>query len=542
MIEENLKSENKDLPLESAYIEKAKSHIAQGRYDKATEELNNALQINPHNEEIYFEMGNIGLRMNDDVYAEKQYKKALEINPHFFYASLELGKLHHYRTKCVDLAIKEFERAVQESPSHWEAYYELGIIYKEKGECNCAVKYLEKASELNQEAERAHFEIGKLYRDMDNPGGAIKEFEKILEIGDNRNDTFIRNKVLNEIEITQKKIVLESKVRAMVAMIINKCNLSCIICHIWKSSWQASAKTMEEIVGLFPYMEDIAWEGGEVLLMKGFDEIMKEASRYKHLKQVLFTNGLTLNEKVIERIINGRVDIVFSIDGVTKETYEHIRKGGKFEHLIRNLKLIKQAKEASAGKIATYFNSIIMKSNYLEVEKFVDFAKEYNFNAVTLTPIRGCFGQENIFENNDAVALEYLKKAMPGVTKKAYDYGVILNNWIPGIRAVNEEQENSDIKNGKEADCRNPGVQQKNGMICYAPWQRLVLDSEGQVRPFVFCLDKWIGNSDKSSLEEIWNGEAMQEYRKRIINRDYQGLCQPECISGQVAEKIRDIR
>jgi len=69
----------------------------------------------------------------------------------------------------------------------------------------------------------------------------------------------------------------------------------------------------------------------------------------------------------------------------------------------------------------------------------------------------------------------------------------------------------------------------------------MVIDSEGQVRPFVFCLNKWIGNTGRSSLQDIWNGEAMQEYRKRLINHDYRDLCQPECISGQVAEKIRDV-
>jgi MoaA/NifB/PqqE/SkfB family radical SAM enzyme len=85
-------------------------------------------------------------------------------------------------------------------------------------------------------------------------------------------------------------------------------------------------------------------------------------------------------------------------------------------------------------------------------------------------------------------------------------------------------------------------ARKNNKLICHAPWQRLVLDSEGQVRPFVFCMDKWIGNSDQSSLQDIWNGPLMQEYRRRIIDGDYKGLCQPECISGQVADKIRDIK
>lgn len=524
------------------FIERGKFYLKQGDFNLAKEEFKKAIEINPDHDIAHFEMGNTALRMKDGFRAEQEYKKTLDLNPHFFYAALELGKIYHYKMKRTDLAIAEFDRAVSECPEHWEAHYELGIIYKEKGEFDKAVKSLRKASDANQECERAHFEIGKLYRDMDNPDEAIKEFERVLAIGDNSSDVFIKNKVLNEIEITQKKIILESKVRAMVAMILNKCNLSCIMCHIWESPWQASSKTMDEIVSFFPYIEDMVWEGGEVLLMKGFDDILKEACAHKHLKQVLFTNGLILNEKIIERIINGRIDIVFSIDGVTKDTYEHIRRGGNFEHLTRNLSLIRQAKQASGGKIETYFNSIIMKSNYREIGQFIDFAKEYNFNAITLTPIRGDYREENIFDNNDKKALEYIKKAMPEVTKKAYEYGVILNNWLPGMRVGDNEFKGCSSEVVKEKKCGNSPSQQKNNkIICHAPWQRLVLDSEGQVRPFVFCMNKWIGNSDKSSIHEIWNGEAMQEYRKKIINCDYYGLCQPECISGQVADKIRDI-
>jgi MoaA/NifB/PqqE/SkfB family radical SAM enzyme len=513
------------------------------RLDLAREEFQKAIEMNPNNELAHFEMGNVCLKLRDESQAEKEYKKVLELNPRFFCASLELGKIYYYRKRRADLAIAEFNKVISESPGDWEANYLLGKIYKEHGDYKLAIERLERASEADSNREQIYFELGKAYRDMDMPDLAIKQFEKVLSISNNRENVFIKNKVLNEIEITKKEIVLESKVRAMVAMVINRCNLKCIICNIWKTPWQASDKTMNEIVKLFPYIEDMAWEGGEVLLMKGFGDILEEASRYSHLKQVIFTNGLVFNEKIIEKIIRGKVDIVFSIDGATKETYEHIRKGGKFEHLVRNLSMIKQAKEKSGGYIETYFNSIIMKSNYYELEKLIDFAKEYNFNAVTLTPIRGRFGEENIFENNDIVALEYIKKIIPKITKKAYEYGIILNNWLPGAQQDSCGSESIDKTCGSLGVNSNFPSNNKinNKIICYAPWQRLVIDSEGQVRPFVFCLNKWIGNTDKNSIEEIWNGEAMQEYRKRLLKHEYSGLCQPECISGQVADKIRDI-
>ena len=76
-----------------------------------------------------------------------------------------------------------------------------------------------------------------------------------------------------------------------------------------------------------------------------------------------------------------------------------------------------------------------------------------------------------------------------------------------------------------------------NRMICYAPWQRLLLDNDGQVRPYAICT-KWIGHTKDYSLAQMWNNEAMQMYRRKIANNDFRDLCQPECISGQIRNKL----
>jgi MoaA/NifB/PqqE/SkfB family radical SAM enzyme/Tfp pilus assembly protein PilF len=535
---EEFKLIEKNFQGEWLYIERGKLYHNKGEYILAIEELKKAIEINPNNELAHFEIGNVYVKTKKDSLAETEYNKALELNPHLFSAALELGRFYHYRQRRLDLALENLKRVVIEDRNNWEAYFEMGKIYKQKRQYCPAMESFKKASSTARDNFQVNFELGKLYRDLGISYLAIEEFRKALSAGQSRSDIFLKNKALNEIEITEKRLILESKVRAIVAMITNKCNLRCIMCNIWKSSWQASSKTMSEILKLFPYIEDMVWEGGEVLIMEGFDDVLAEASRYSHLKQVIFTNGLLFNEKIVDKLICGRVDIVFSIDGATKETYEYIRKGGKFERLLKNLDMIKLAKEKSGGLIETHFNSIIMKSNYHEIEKLIDFAKEYNFNAVTLTPIRGDFGEENIFEKNNIVALEYIEKTIPKVVKKAYGYGMILNNWLPGMQEECSllKKEDSFSENLKSTE----NLSYKS-TICNAPWQRLVIDSEGQVRPFVFCLNKWAGNTDRDSLEEIWNNDTIQEYRRRIINHDYQGLCQPECISGQVAEKIRDI-
>ena len=56
-------------------------------------------------------------------------------------------------------------------------------------------------------------------------------------------------------------------------------------------------KTVDELVGLFPYLEVINWQGGEVFLVDYFEGLMNKASEYPNLKQQVVTNGSLLNER-----------------------------------------------------------------------------------------------------------------------------------------------------------------------------------------------------------------------------------------------------
>jgi len=59
-----------------------------------------------------------------------------------------------------------------------------------------------------------------------------------------------------------------------------------------------------------------------------------------------------------------------------------------------------------------------MKSNYRQIEKVIDFAKEFKFDCIQLSPILGITGTENIFLNQDNVAGEYLTEILPKIIKR----------------------------------------------------------------------------------------------------------------------------
>lgn len=547
-------------------IEKAKVLIQNKKFNEAEEIL-----IKLNDKYAVFELAKIKLIQGNDNEAEKLYKQVLSLDENIYEATLELARIYA-RQKRTDLAMECYDKYTAKINNNIDVYKEIGRIQESLGNNIEAIRQIEKAKDLSPNDIATNFELGIAYREAGEDKQSAEVFKNMLEKDEIKNDKFLKNKTLNEYEISMRKEILESKPRAMIAMIMNKCNISCRICGIWsRPNWQEPDRILKEIVDLLPYMEDICWQGGEVFYMKEFNSMLAEGVKCPNLNQVIFTNGLLLDETNLDIIAKGNVELVLSIDGARKETYEYIRRGASFETLCKKLELIKEVRKSTGAKINTYYNPVICKTNYKEILDMVEFAHKYEFTSITLNPIRG-IPELNIFEPIDEKAFEFMRKIIPIAEAKSKEYGIRFNNWMPidcGCSEIKFEHSSLDIsenqkqmekikmqkkekqglvgafnreslkkeENKSEQTVSKQNDIKENRMICYAPWQRLLLDNDGQVRPYAICT-KWIGHTKEYSLAQMWNNEAMQMYRRKIANNDFKDLCQPECISGQIRNKL----
>jgi MoaA/NifB/PqqE/SkfB family radical SAM enzyme len=303
--------------------------------------------------------------------------------------------------------------------------------------------------------------------------------------------------------------------------------------------WDLPDDIIREIIGLFPYLEKIIWQGGEILLLDYFKDLLDEANKFPNLHQSIITNGLVITEELAKKLVRENIELTFSIDAVTKELYESIRKRAKFEELIRNIKLVNRLRHQRNFKNMSFrMHAVIMNSNYRELEGFVDFAKEYQFDALHLMPIWGNLnGPENIFYRNDTEALGYIKEKIGKVEKKARDYKIDLLNSLPF--SSNRKDVRAQMKSDTEAGGDRGAPEE--GLLCHMPWKRLVINPAGNVSPACHC-KVMVGNVLRENLSDIWNNEKMQEYRRRIAAKDYTALCNPDCIDGIIAEELRGLR
>ena len=357
------------------------------------------------------------------------------------------------------------------------------------------------------------------------------------------------NLLLNEEEIKNKKIVLKSYPKRLIATLSTKCNSKCIMCEVVRKKWDMPQKTIDEIKQLLPYFQSVNWQGGEVLLLDNFYDLFLESLKNKSLKQTIVSNGMLLNDKWIDALTEADMELTISIDGLSKDIYEKIRYGSKYDILLKNIENLNEVRKRKNSKLKLKMHTVIMRSNYSDTDKFIDFASKYNFDIVYMMPIWG--GQqieENIYIENNPNIMSELSNKINIAEQKAKDYNIEFFHSIPVIKKethlkkviINEnKQEDEKIKRVDDMKINSSIEKLSESLFCYLPWQQLNIDPGGDVRPGCLC-SKHVGNIEKESILSIWNNEQMQEYRKRIVNNP-KNWCNNDCISNNIKMDLRKV-
>jgi len=259
---------------------------------------------------------------------------------------------------------------------------------------------------------------------------------------------FLENKKLNQLEIEQKRTVLRSKVTSMVVTLTTKCNLSCIMCEEIKIPWDIPERTIKEIIALFPYLEQIIWQGGEVLILDYFQDFLDEARKHPHLYQSIITNGLAITNELLPMLVRDNMELTFSIDAATRQLYESIRRKASFDLLLQNIRLVNAArKRQQLTNMSFRMHVVVMNSNYHELEKFIDFAKELPKTVITVPLI------SQLVRAGTSVGSNYCE-ADCAETRKDFEHKLGISkkesketrHWLRMItRAVPEKQEKSRV-------------------------------------------------------------------------------------------------
>lgn len=341
---------------------------------------------------------------------------------------------------------------------------------------------------------------------------------KIDYIGADKFDHLLSGSVLDakigEITKSNSKIILQSRKdidylaspEKLFIELTKKCNLRCVHCFNESGqsikgewSWDSLNKVLEECekLGVFK----IRFTGGEPILSPYLMQAL-EFCKDHGITTSIGTNATLISYQIAKRLKKAGLDMaVVSIDG-TGETYESIRRGAKYIDFINGVdNLVKSG-------IKVRLNMTLMKQNYDQIEKIIDFAKAKNVGLYIrrLIPI-GRADLDNMVSQED-----YLKAVELVENQKIAGFNFGIHYETSEVPEFGIDM----LDTSKKCSCAVRG---------------LAISPNGDVFGcglFVALGKKYcFGNLNQQTLDELWHeSPKLQSIRHKVSH----SFCLKECV------------
>jgi len=289
--------------------------------------------------------------------------------------------------------------------------------------------------------------------------------------------------------------------------VTNGCNLSCAFCTRENDKIvRMKTEELDLILGkihthIRAMQLSCAWEYS---IAKNAPEIIRTIGKHKIPSTCIYTNGNILTDDIAEALVDARLnDFVVSIGEAKKETYEKLRRGGKYERVLANIRKLDSLKKERKSLLPRLCSNLtIVNSNVDELIDFVALAHSLGIERIIG---RHLILNKGLDMDNEKVRDKVRVNSILDIAeKKAADYGISFS-----IPKYEDKQ--------KPKDCR-------------APWSQLYVSSNGDVSvcPRIHLYAK-IGNLFVDSFKSIINGSAMANLRNQFDERNFSnpvcGVC-----------------
>ena len=152
-----------------------------GKTDLAIQEFNETLRLDPRYVSAYNDLGTVYNRIGQYDKALEQFHKALELNPEYEESVENIGVVY-FSMKDYDQAMKYFEQSLKMNPKNHKAYNNVGSVYLVRGEYQKAKEYIEKSHQLDPTYIDAYNNLGSVEISLGEFDNAIKTFQGLLKL------------------------------------------------------------------------------------------------------------------------------------------------------------------------------------------------------------------------------------------------------------------------------------------------------------------------------------------------------------------------
>ena len=310
---------------------------------------------------------------------------------------------------------------------------------------------------------------------------------------------------------------LPSKVRSEPILanieITARCNSSCQYCarsFMVKSDIDMHLEQFRYILDMLPHAYRVTLVGlGEPLLHPNVVEFVAEASTRKR-RVGLVTNAMRLERRLSSELINAGLDsIAFSIDAADQDVAGQVRAGTDVHTIVENIAEFVQLSSLKAN-ISTAVFAAVSINTVSGLKQLIDVVSHLGVSVLMLTDL-------NFKENLSDTLWKNADASLYALIREAVTYAFLKKLPVLSVHALEEfglRQRYRDFLLLPPDQLAQRSLKQT---WCCSPWQTIPVDVMGNAT-ICDCQPREIaGNIFNQPFSGIWNGAAMAEHRRRML-------------------------
>lgn len=314
-----------------------------------------------------------------------------------------------------------------------------------------------------------------------------------------------------------------------------RCNLNCPYCYVGEERKKEELSTQEwfNIIEQIPWYSFVTLVGGEPLIRKDFTQILEKTSQKNYGKLNVVTNGVLINDEIIDAFIQTKMMLLsVSLDGYKENHDKNRNKEGIFEQIIANLEKLNSAKKSSKPMID--IKTIVLENNLDDLLKLYNLCEEMDFEFLSISFLRNNNLKQNSILRDEFGEEFYLHKypIKPYFDmqhfKKVYKELEAKSKKSKTKIRFSPKFENGNTLEKIEKFFTYPEDKaiQKIYKPCLYPFSNMMINPQGDVYP---CLSLKVGNVKENSLKDVFNTPKMCCFRKNLKASSVFEACQMCC-------------
>jgi Fe-coproporphyrin III synthase len=317
---------------------------------------------------------------------------------------------------------------------------------------------------------------------------------------------------LHEAPVTSSSSARLASLPILILNAHSRCNCRCVMCDIWKreTNEQIRAHDLERHRNSLKSLgvRQVVLTGGEPLLHNDLSALCN-FFRDRQIHVTLLTTGLLLHKRA-EEVAALFDDIIVSLDG-PPEIHDSIRRvSGAYNLLHKGITAVRQHNPS----LPITCRTTIQKANHRYLRQTVDSARALGLDSISFLAAdltSEAFNRPLLWpaekQSEIALNLEEVKALEDEIEQLILQYEAGINHKFILEPAAK-------LRKIARRFREHLGQLTPQAPTCNAPWVSAVVEVDGSVRPCFF--HRAIGNITSSTLEEVINGEAAQEFRESL--------------------------